>query len=59
MTSAGFAGLMDDLTDMVDDGTIVETQLPIWGAVEQFGFRCGEYLEIADWLASRSQQVSG
>ena len=30
-----FAALIDDLQDMVDDGAIVEMQLPIWGeAVE-------------------------
>jgi hypothetical protein len=35
VTSVEFAWLVDDLEDMVDDGTIVQTQLPMWGeAVE-------------------------
>jgi hypothetical protein len=29
VTAGGFAGLIDHLKDMVDDGTIVETHLPI------------------------------
>jgi hypothetical protein len=29
VTSSGFAGLVDHLKDMVDDGTVVETHLPI------------------------------
>jgi hypothetical protein len=33
VTAVGFAGLIDDLKDMVDDGTIVETQLPVWREV--------------------------
>jgi hypothetical protein len=35
VTSGAFAVLIDDLQDMVEDGAIVEMQLPIWGeAVE-------------------------
>jgi hypothetical protein len=53
------AGLIDNLKDVVDDGAIVETQLPIWGeALEQFGLRFGEYFGIPHWLAFQSQRVS-
>jgi len=35
VSSVGFARFIDDLKDMVDDGAIVETPLPMWGeAVE-------------------------
>lgn len=60
MTSVGFAGPIDDLKDMVNEGAIVEAQLPIWGeTVEQFGrSRFDEFLGIGHWLALRNQLVS-
>jgi hypothetical protein len=43
VTSVGFAGPIDDLKDMVEDGIIVETQLPVRSEVKWFGrFRFGE-----------------